>query len=129
MALDFPDIAPSSRQYEPGNWAVRNYNSMSGAEIRLRYGDKRFNAKLTLQYQNIADTDADDFLAHYEEQFGTYKAFTLPGTVSQGVTAGWTGSTYIPNQTTMKFRYSGPPVVDSIRPGVSTVSVELTGVV
>ena len=123
--MTFPALAPSSRQYDPGNWPVKTYNSVSGVEIRLRYGDKRFNAKLTLQYQNIPDTSADDFLAHYESQFGTYKAFTLPA----AVVSGWTGSTYIPNQTTMKFRYSGPPVVDSVRPGVSTVSVELTGVI
>ena len=123
--MTFPALAPSSRKYDPGNWPVKTYNSVSGVEVRLRYGDKRFNAKLSLQYQNIPDTSADDFLAHYESQFGTYKAFTLPSEV----VAGWTGSTYIPNQSTMKFRYSGPPVVDSVRPGVSTVSLELTGVI
>ncbi len=123
--MTFPALAPSSRKYDPGNWPVKTYNSVSGVEVRLRYGDKRYNAKLSLQYQNIPDTSADDFLAHYESQFGTYKAFTLPSEV----VAGWTGSTYIPNQSTMKFRYSGPPVVDSVRPGVSTVSLELTGVI
>ena len=123
--MTFPALAPSSRTYDPGNWPVKTYNSVSGVEVRLRYGDKRFNAKLSLQYQNIPDTSADDFLAHYESQFGTYKSFTLPSEV----VAGWTGSTYIPNQSTMKFRYSGPPVVDSVRPGVSTVSLELTGVI
>ena len=76
--MTFPALAPSSRNYEPGNWPVKTYNSVSGVEIRLRYGDKRFNAKLSLQYQNIPDSSADDFLAHYESQFGTYKAFTLP---------------------------------------------------
>ncbi len=125
MTLDFPDLAPSSRDYDPGNWPVKVYNSISGVEVRLRYGDKRYNAKLKLQYQNIPDASADDFLAHYEQQYGTYKAFTLPA----GVTAGWTGSTYIPNETTMKFRYSGPPAIQAVRPGVSTVSLELTGVI
>ena len=52
--MTFPTLAPSSRSFEPGNWAVKNYNAMSGAEIRIRYGDKRFNARLSLQYQNIA---------------------------------------------------------------------------
>ena len=127
--LNFPSLAPSSREYVPGNWAVKTYNSISGVEIRMRYGNKRYNARLSLEYQNIPDTSADDFLAHYDQQFGTYKAFTLPGTVADGVTAGWTGSTYIPNQTTMKYRYSGPPSISSVRPGVSTVSIELTGVI
>ena len=123
--MSFPTLAPSSRTFDPGNWPVKNYNSMSGAEIRIRYGDKRFNAKLSLQYQNIADTAADDFLAHYDSQFGTYKSFTIP----TQVLSGWTGSTYIPNESVMKFRYSKAPSVVSVRPGVSSVSVELTGVI
>jgi len=123
--MTFPKFKPSSRNYDPGNWAVKTFNSVSGAEIRIRYGDKRYNAKLTLQYQNIVDTDADDFLTHYDSQYGTYKAFTLP----TEVLAGWTGSNYIPNQTVMKFRYSKAPSVVSVRPGLSSVSVELTGVI
>jgi len=123
--MTFPTTAPSARTFDPGNWAVKNYNSMSGAEIRIRYGDKRYNAKLSLQYQNIADAVADDFLTHYDSQFGTYKAFTLP----TEVLTGWTGSNYIPDQEAMKFRYSKAPTVVSVRPGVSTVSVELTGVI
>ena len=123
--MSYPTFTPSARSYNPGNWAVKNYNSMSGREIRIRYGDKRFNAKLSLQYQNITDTDADDFLSHYNSQFGTYEAFTLPAEVLTG----WGAGSYIPNATAMKFRYSQAPTVVSVRPGVSTVSVELTGVI
>ena len=123
--MSYPTFTPSARTYNPGNWAVKNYNSMSGREIRIRYGDKRFNAKLTLQYQNIADTDADDFLSHYNSQFGTYEAFTLPPEVFTG----WSGTSYNPDESAMKFRYNQAPTVVSVRPGVSTVSVELTGVI
>ena len=123
--MAYPTHSPSSRNYNPGNWAVKTFNATSGAEVRIRYGDKRFNAKLSLQYQNITDAEADDFLIHYQTQFGTYKAFALP----TEVLAGWTGSNYIPNQSVMKFRYSQAPSVDSVRPGVSNVSIELTGVI
>ena len=123
--MSYPSFKPSARTYEPGNWPVKTYNSMSGREIRIRYGDKRFNTKLNLNYQNIADTSADDFLAHYNQQFGTTKAFTLPA----AVLSGWSGTSYLPTETTMKFRYSKAPTVVSVRPGVSTVSIELTGVI
>ena len=75
--IPYSTLFPSSRNYDPGNWAVKTYNAMSGAEIRMRYGNKRFNAKLNLQYQNIPDTDADDFLSHFNAQFGTYTTFIL----------------------------------------------------
>ena len=123
--MTYPTFVPSARTYDPGNWAVKSYNAMSGAEIRIRYGDKRYNAKLTLQYQNITDTDADDFLSHYDTQYGTYKTFTLPAQVLTG----WTGTNYIPDVSVMKFRYSKAPSVVSVQPGISTVSIELTGVV
>ena len=121
----YPKTKPSARTFDPGNWPVKTYNSMSGVETRIRYGDKRFNAKLSLQYQNIADKEADLFLKHYETQFGTYKAFKVP----EETLSGWTGDTYIPDESAMKFRYSQAPTVVSVRPGVSTVSVELLGVI
>ena len=124
-ATPYPKLTPSSRSYDPGNWAVKSYNAMSGAEVRIRYGDKRFNAKLSLKYQNIPDESADKFLTHYEEQFGTFKTFTVPNEVING----WTGSSYIQNEKAPKFKYQRPPAIVSVRPGVSNVSVELIGVI
>ena len=36
--MAYPDIRPSSRQFDPGNWPVRTYNAQNGAEVRLLYG-------------------------------------------------------------------------------------------
>ena len=123
--MSYPVLQPSARTYVPGNWAVKTYNSMSGAEVRLLYGNKRFNASLRLEYSNITDAEAFDFLTHYNSQMGTYRTFTLP----TEALAGWAGSTYIPNVSVMKYRYDGPPSVVQVRPGISTVSLELKGVV
>ena len=123
--MTFPTLKPTARTFEPGDWPVKTYNSMSGREIRIRYGDKRYNAKLKLEYKNIADSSANEFLTHYNTQYGTYEAFTL----NNDVVSGWSGSSYIPDEAAMKFRYTKAPTVVSVRPGVSTVSVELTGVI
>jgi hypothetical protein len=123
--MSYPAFNPSSRAYDPGDWANKRFNSISGAEVRIRYGDKRYNAKLSLTYTNITDTQASDFLAHYNEQYGTHKAFVLP----TAVLAGWGASSYIPNESVMRFRYAQAPRIDAVRPGISTVSVNLTGVV
>lgn len=123
--MGYPALRPSERSYNPGDWAVKRFNAMSGAEVRIRYGDKRFNAKFTLRYRNIPDTEAYKFLEHYNTQFGTYKQFTLP----VQVLAGWSGSNYVPTTAEMQFRYEGPPALEAVRPGVSNVTVELTGVV
>ncbi len=123
--MAYPTLKPSARTYTPGNWANKQYNSISGSETRIRYGDKRYNATLQLTYSNISDTDADKFLVDYDANFGTYKKFTLPSEVL----AGWSGSNYIPNTGAMQFRYSAPPSIASVRPGVSVVTIQLVGVV
>lgn len=123
--MAFPTLKPSGREYAPGNWPVTTVNSISGAETRIRYGDKRFNATLALTYTNIPDAEAAKFLADYDSTYGTYSKFTLPS----AVTAGWTGTTYIPNASVMQFRYAGPPSISSVRPGISVVTVNLVGVI
>ena len=106
--MAYPTLKPSARTYKPGDWA-----------------NKRYNATLRLTYSNISDTDADKFLVDYDANFGTYKKFTLPSEVL----AGWSGSNYIPNTGAMQFRYSQPPSIASVRPGVSVVTIQLVGVV
>ena len=51
--MAYPDIRPTSRSFDPGNWPVRSYNAQNGAEVRLLYGSQRYNLKLQLSYQNI----------------------------------------------------------------------------
>ena len=123
--MNYPSVQPSSRTYDPGDWANKRFNSVSGAEVRIRYGDKRYNAKLSLIYTNISDEEANAFLAHYDAQYGTYKAFVLP----PDALAGWAENSYLPNQSAMQFRYEQAPRIDAVRPGISTVSINLTGVV
>ena len=48
--MAYPDIRPTSRSFDPGNWPVRT-NAQNGAEVRLLYGSQRYN-KLQLSYQN-----------------------------------------------------------------------------
>ena len=123
--MSYPSLNPTSRNYAPGDWANKRFNSVSGAEVRIRYGDKRYNAQLSLTYSNIPDEKASEFLAHYNNQYGTYKKFVLP----TAVLAGWNAGSYIPDQSVMQFRYAEAPTINAVRPGISTVSVNLTGVV
>jgi hypothetical protein len=36
--MAFPTLTPTSREFTPGAWPIKNYNSQSGAEIRILYG-------------------------------------------------------------------------------------------
>lgn len=123
--MPFPSLRPTSRTYDGGDYPVRTYKSQSGVEARILYGSRRTGMSLGLVFDNITDGQAEQFLDHYEETKGTYLTFTLPGDVK----AGWDGnSDAIDAAADNRWRYDGPPSVSNIRPGISSVSVKLIGV-
>ena len=56
--MPFPALSPTSRDFKPGDFAVKTYNAQSGAEVRILYGDTRTNMELALSYDNISYTQA-----------------------------------------------------------------------
>lgn len=124
--MAFPAVTPTQRSYEPGDWAAQSFNALSGREYRIRYGDQRTKAKLQLRYDNVTDAVADEFLAHYLSTTGTFETFTL----SIEARSGWTGGSdmFGPGGTDAAYRYESPPQITSVRPGISSVTVSLVGV-
>ena len=124
--MAFPTLPPTSRDFSPGDWPIKRFNSQSGAEIRILYGSQRTNAKISLGYGNISDTDAQLFLDDYAAQLGTLRTFNLPAAARSG----WSGSTNsLDAPAGTKWRYEGEPSVRAVRPGRSSVTVNLVAVI
>lgn len=124
--MAFPSLTPTSREYMPGSWPVKSYSSQSGAEIRILYGSQRTNAKLSLSYENLTDANAQLFIADYESNIGTLRTFSLPSAVRTG----WTGSSStIDAPAGAAWRYESEPQLRSVRPGRSSVTVNLVAVI
>lgn len=124
--MDFPDLIPTSRTFDPGDWPVKTYRSQNGSETRVLYGDKRTGMSLELTYENIADTQAEQFFDHYRAVLGTYNTFP----VGLKTREGWAGDStvYGASAYANAYRYSQAPTITSIKPGISTVTVKLVGV-
>jgi dTDP-glucose pyrophosphorylase len=121
------ELTPSSRQYDPGDFPQRVVKYGNGAEVRMLYGNRRTNMKLSLQYQNVSDGNANAFLSHYrDETFGTYATFQLDNNAN--VFSGWGAGGEALNAPFNRWRYESAPVVENVRPGRSNVSVTLIGV-
>ena len=128
--MPYPTIKPTARNYDPGDWPVRTFNAQNGTEIRILYGSKRFNVKLALSYSNISDAKAAEFLEHYEETLGTYKIFVFSPEARVALLAGWTGTAgALAPPIGVDWRYESPPSMVAVRPGVSSISVSLIGVI
>jgi len=123
--MAFPTLQPTGRDFDPGTYPVKTFRAQSGAETRILYGNQRTGMTLGLSYDNILDTEADDFLAHFDEVQGTFQTFTVPSDVRSG----WSGTdSAIDVPSPNAWRYESAPVITSVRPGVSSVKVKLVGV-
>ena len=126
-AIAFPNIKPTGRSYTPGSYPKTSFVALNGATTFLRYGGRRNNSELALDFANISDANAALILANYEQQNAgdNWVTFT-PANGSAGASAelaAYLGET----ASGLRFRYDSPPSVSSVVPGRSTVSIKLIG--
>jgi len=108
---------------------MKTFRSQNGVEARILYGNKRTNMTLQLSYQNVSDATAELFVLHYIEVKGMFTVFNI-GTAPR---AGWTGALSTigaggPDLTGNYWRYAEAPSIQSVKPGISNVSVKLIAV-
>lgn len=126
--MEFPTLAPSSRQYSDGDWPVKEYQAMDGYSVRVLYGSRQFGMTLQLSYQNITDTQAAEFLDHYRQQQGTFTPFLFGP--EDGPRNGWSADKNYMSAAAQSnsWKYVEAPTVTSVKPGISTVNVNLIAV-
>lgn len=125
--MDFPALRPTSRSFDPGNYPVKTFKAQNGAEVRILYGSTRTNMKMQLSYANLTDANAELFLDHFDAVQGTFQTFVIGGVVS--TKGGWEGdNASLSAAGANKFRYESAPQLTQVRPGISTVTVNLIGV-
>lgn len=121
--MPYPNLKPTSRSFDSGDFPVKSFKSQSGVEARILYGSRRTGAEASFAYENIPDADADSFVSHFDEVKGTYGTFLL----TENAEAGWSQGS-INSGVGNQWRYAQPPQVSSVRPGRSTVQVKLRAV-
>lgn len=130
--MEFPQVVPSKRSVEAGDFPVKKYMSQNGAELRILYGDRRTGKKLTLQYDGITDAIAQQFYDHYHAMQGTFQTFGLSNGLGGAPKKGWEGNASTLGagspSTDHSWRYERPPVITNVYPGVSNVRVSLVSV-
>lgn len=122
-AVAFPNIRPSSRNYTPGRYPRAEFQSLNGAVTTLQYGNRRFNAELSLSFDNISDAQTVQILQHYE-QIGATDDWTTFSTDSGSSGASAAMAAYFGETggSGLRWRYAEPPAVTSIFKGVNSVS-------
>ena len=124
--IDFPNIKPSSRSYTPGKYPQVEFVAQNGAKTVLRYGDKKVDAKLTLGFTNITDSEVNEILSKYEEVNSVYNFIHFPlnsglAGINDSTLRRTVGARDQSDNTLLRYRFDGPPTVTSVRPGRSNV--------
>jgi len=131
--MPFPNIKPTSRSFTMGDYPSKTYRSLSGTIFKRAFGNKQTGYTLNLTFRNIGDTSelrtrsgtAKQIIDHYNDVDGTFSSFTLPARVFEGMDNDFRDLIRSPSN--IKWRYAEPPQVQSVKSGVSTVTVNLVG--
>ena len=131
--MAFPNIKPTTRSFTMGDYPSKTYRSLSGVIFKRAFGNRQTGYTLDLTFRNIGDTSelrsrsgtAKQIIDHYSDVDGTFSSFALPARVFEGM--GNDFKDLIRSPSNIKWRYAGPPQVQSVKSGVSTVIVTLIG--
>lgn len=126
-AIAFPDLKPSARSYSPGSFPQTEFRSQNGALTILRYGNKRVDSTLSLEFRNITDDKVALILENYEavNKVGNNVTFTKD-TGAAGASNSFANFLREVNSG-LKWRYAQPPQVTSVVRDRCTVNCEFVG--
>ena len=124
-ARPFPNIKPASRSFTPGNFPQTEFVAQNGAKSVIRYGNKKTDAKLSLGFSNITDSQANEILDLYNTVNSVYDYISF---ASSNALTGIDNNNLIFKKAEadnsgvkLRYRFDGPPTVTSVRPGISNV--------
>ncbi len=127
-AVPFPNVAPSGRRYTPGDFPQTEFKSQNGTLTILRYGNRRVDSTLSLEFRNITDENAALILENYELVNKTLNHVTFTeATGAAGASGALVGYLRETNGSKLQWRYAQPPQVTSVFKGRSTVQCEFVG--
>lgn len=129
MPSAFPPIKPSSRSYTPGTYPQSVFESQNGTQTVVRFGNKRIDSKLELSFNNITNAQAAEIIANYEQvnSVWDYVTFTEADAIV-GVNNTQLSKYMKESGSGLRYRYSGPPSIQSSVPGRSSVTCSFVGV-
>ena len=118
MAVSFPPLCPTKRNFKPGQYPVKKFNAISGSSTTRLYGSKAFDASLDLEFL-VTDAELAILMIAWHSAKGTYKEVSLPDRVWDGLTKKAQDS-FEPDS--LKWRWAEIPSVESVFKGRSRVS-------
>ena len=116
----YPNLCPTRRRLTPAEYPTRRYTAINGAGRTRLYGSKAYDATLELEYL-LDDQEMAQLLESWHNSRGGYVPLALDPEVFAGISP--TLLAQIPNY--LSWRWAQTPVVESLLPNRSRVTVNL----
>ena len=118
----FPALEPTTRVLTLGDYPQLTYEGVSGDVVRFIGGSDRVQQRLTLGYEYLTETEAQQIITHYRGQQGELISFDLPSQV-------WAGFAAVPIPAAdYEWRYARAFDIGFAAPLRYNVSIELESV-
>lgn len=136
--IAFPYITPSTRVYTAGRYPTRIVDFQNGSQSAIRYGNRRSQSQLLLEFANVEEKWAVKILKCYErvnenwnyvrfnkgddiddpdiDRGGAWEGVEDPDLVSQ-----WYQENFVDASMTY-WRFAEPPTITSVAPGIVSIS-------
>jgi len=119
-----PALTPTAMDFTAPEFPVKSNTSLSGVVSRRIFGNRGSRSTLQLNFDNIADSSAVEFLDAWNASRGQLNAVTVPSEVFDGADA--TLTAYVSDGGDgLIWHFAEPPQVQRIKPGISSVRVRL----
>jgi len=119
-----PALTPTAMDFTAPEFPVKSNTSLSGVVSRRIFGNRGSRSTLQLNFDNIADSSAVEFLDAWNASRGQLNAVTVPSEVFNGADA--TLTAYVSDGGDgLIWHFAEPPQVQRIKPGISRVRVRL----
>jgi hypothetical protein len=116
----FPSLEPATRALTLGDVPQLTHVATSSIDVRFVQGSDRVLQNLSLGYENLSETEAQQIIDHFNGQEGSLISFDLPNII-------WSGYSAPPvSASDYKFIYAAGLDISNVSPLRYNVAVELT---
>lgn len=120
----FPSVTPTSMDFTAPEFPVKSNSSLSGVVSRRIFGNRGSRAVLSMNFDNLTDAVAVEFLNAWKEAKGPFDSLTVPAIVFDGADA--TLSAYLTDGgDALTWHFAEPPQLQRVKPGISSVRIAL----
>jgi hypothetical protein len=120
----FPEVTPSSMDFTAPEFPIKTNTSLSGVVSRRAFGNRGSRAVLSLNFDNLPDATAVEFLNSWKLAKGQLESLSLSSIVFNGASSDL--SAYLSDGgDALIWHFSEPPQLQRVKPGISSVRVVL----